>query len=155
MRKTALIFIILICALSSCTKKNDIFDMHDYFSFLTRTMNVPINNESKLLVVKGKLTKSSESFSINYIVVDEKFTTAIRGQHYDFEDFVDGVAIIKNSMNMFFPANTKDSQVEIKLIPENITEPLDLVLYHSVFQPIKDYTTHIDTITVKLIPTLK
>lgn len=132
-----------LLTLASC-KKDDLSWQHDYFSFLTKTMEVSINEETEFFTLKGSMSRTLNHDRESEIQVYEERTTAVKGTHYELSDNL-----------MYFTANSKESEIKVRIIRGSIKMPLDLTLFHVYYDPEKDTSNHIDTITVKLIPTLK
>lgn len=143
MKKQILILAMSLLTLVSC-KKDDFTWRNDYFSFLSKTMEIPVYEDTEYFMLKGCQSRALNRIREIEIGVYDERTTAIRGTHYELLDSL-----------MLFAVKAKESEIKVKLIRGSIITPLDLTLYHIFYDPEKDSSKHIDTITVRLIPTIK
>lgn len=132
--------LISILFLFSCDKNNGFYKNY-ITAFTTREMSVNVTPEttSFLITVTQKGGASSES-----IYFDPKKSTAIVNEH----------CYLPKDPFVSFPNNAESTDLKVEIYPEKIKENLIMTFYiqgHAGMEPGKN----IDTITVKLIPTLK
>lgn len=134
------LLLISIMFLSSCNK-NDGFYKNYIVSFTTREMSVNVTPQttSFSITLAQKGGKSSEC-----IYFDPKKSTAIVNEH----------CYLPKDPFVSFPSNAEYADLKVEIYPEKIKENLTMTFYvggYAWMEPGKN----IDTITVKLIPTLK
>ena len=145
MKRTSLLscYLITILLLSACDNKPESYyeSYDDTFAFEKKNDIVNITSLTTSYSIKGKVGfKYDHNLDVKVCIASD-YTTANIGKHY----------LHPEPFSIYFGKKTQAS-TEITLIPENITEEVQIAFTTLHKVPQKDYTNFIDTLIVRFIP---